>query len=490
MAESLLVAFAGAVLGGWIAQSLSRSLVSLLGTDNSSLFFDLRMDWKMLGFTAGLALITCVLFGLMPAFRATKTTPASVLRAGGRGMTDGSARFTLRRALVVGQLAMSLVLLVGALLFLRTFRNLAHVDTGLDTTGVFEADFDLRRTSLPPDRMLPFQIDFLDRVKRAPGVANAASIAVTPISGGGWNETLIIDGKPQETYPNINRVSPEYFDVLRIPLQAGRIFDARDTRSSQPVAVVTSAFVKRYMNDSSPLGRTFRFEQAPGDTPLTYEIIGVAADAKYLDLREKIGPIVYLPLSQDGDPSRNISILVRSSRAGAAGASAGGSSGLTAAMIAAARDADPSILVTVSSLSEQIQGSLLTERLMAMLSGFFGLLAGLLAAIGLYGVMSYTVAQRRQEIGIRMALGADRRRVLWMIGREAGLLVVIGVAAGAIAAAFAVKYADTLLFGLKPRDPFTFAAAVAVLAAVAVIATLVPALRASRLHPTTALRDS
>jgi len=486
MAESLIVAVAGAVLGGWLAQSLSRGLVSLLGSDNSSLFFDLRTDWMMLAFTAGLALVTCVLFGLVPAFRATSTTPASMLRAGGRGMSDGASRFTLRRALVVLQLAMSLVLLVGALLFVRTFHNLASVDTGLTTAGVMTAEFDLRGANVPTANLLVFQQEFLERIQRVPSVAGAASVGLFPLSGGGWNQTVVVDGKSYDTYPNLNRVSPDFFPVLGVPLQAGRLFDATDTPTGPPVAVVTRAFVKKFMSDRDPIGRTFRFEQPPGESPVTYQVIGVVADSKYLALRDEISPIVYLSSAQETQPDPGIALLIKSRTTNTANTR----DTLTEDVIAASRAVNPAILVTLRGLDDQIQSSLVTERLMAMLSGFFGALAGLLAAIGLYGVMSYMVAQRRQEIGVRMALGADRGRVLWLIGREAGALVIFGAVIGVSMAAFAVRYADTLLFGLKPRDPVTFISAVGILVAVAVLATFLPAIRASRLQPTTALRDS
>ena len=372
------------------------------------------------------------------------------------------------------------MLLVGALLFLRTFQNLASVNTGMATAGVMTVLFDLRRAEIPAANLAAVQRAVLERVQRLPGVIGAAASWITPLTGSGWNEAVIVDGKRQDSYPNVNRVSPEFFPVLGISLQAGRLLNERDTPGAPPAAVVTRAFVRKYMNDRDPVGRAFRFEQPPGEAPIVYQIVGVVADAKYSALRDDIQPLVFLAAAQEPEPEAGASLLVK----------ANGSTALTAGVIGIAREVSPSILVTVGSLDKQIHDSLVTERLMAILSGFFGALAGVLAAIGLYGVMSYMVAQRRQEIGIRMALGADRNRVLWMIGREAGVLVTIGVLAGAAMAAFVAKYATTLLFGLEARDPWTFGLAAAVLVAVAVGATLLPALRASRLQPTTALRES
>lgn len=478
MAESVLIAVGGAALGAWIAGGLSRSLVTLLGRDNPSMFIDLSMDWTTLAFTTGLALATCLLFGLVPAFRATETTPASVLRAGGRGLTDGGARFTLRRALVVGQLAMSLVLLVAALLFMRTFQNLATVDTGLNTSGAVMAIFDLRQAHVAKEHLSAYKRDFLARLRQTPGVMNAASTDLFPLDGSSWNQTVVVDGVRRDGHPNVNRVSPEFFSVFGISLRAGRVFDDRDTVGAPNAAVVTREFVQTYLNDRDPIGRTFQFEQRANDTPVIYHVVGVVSDSKYTNLRDNIGPIAYLAASQETAPTPDLGVVLRASQ-----------SGFAAHVIELARATDPSILVAFKSYDELVRSSLVTERMMASLSGFFGGLAGLLAAIGLYGVMSYTVAQRRQEIGVRMALGADRSTVLWMIGREAGMLVLAGVVIGALLAAYAVRYADALLFGLKPRDPLTFSVAMVILVGVATLATLLPAIRAARLNPLAALRN-
>ena len=481
MCESLIVAITGAALGAWLAQNLSRLLVSFLSSAQNPIALDMTLgNWRVLGFTIGLAVLTCLLFGLTPAIRATRTAPAMAMRAGGRGYSEGRAGFTLRRALVVGQLAVSLVLLVGALLFVRTFQNLASVDVGFTTAGVVAVDFDFRRANLPADTHVAFHQSMIERIRAVPGVAGATPVSIVPVSGSGWNNTLIIEGKRQEGHPNINQVGSNFFALLDIPFKAGRTFSDADTPESPRVAVVNQAFVDKYMSDRDPMGRVFHFELGPGanDTPM--QVVGVVANTKYSGLRQATGPIIFLNYAQEPEPGASVTALVRVARPGAP---------ITRELVSAASAVKPNILVTARNLDEQIGESLVRERLMAMLSGFFGMLAVLLAAIGLYGVMSYMVAQRRQEIGIRMALGAGQGRVLRMVLSESAVLVVIGVAAGAGLAVFASRYAKSLLFGLTPNDPFTIVLAVTGLALIGCASSFIPAWRAASVAPTTALRD-
>lgn len=480
MSESLIVAAAGAALGAWLAHGLSGLLLSFLSTSQNPLMLDLTLNWRVLGFTSGLAILTCLLFGLVPAIRATRTAPVSAMRASGRGLTDGRGRFTLRRGLVIGQLAVSLVLLVGALLFVRTFRNLATVDVGFTTAGIVATDFDFRRANVAPEGQREFQRLLLERVKTIPGIVGATPVSIVPVSGSGWNQSLVIDGKPQEGYPNVNQVGGEYFDLLDISLTAGRTFNEQDTPASPRVAVVNKAFVERYMKDRDPIGRVFQFETGPGEPNPPIHVVGVAANTKYSDVRTENGPLVFLAYSQDPSPGASLTTLVRVSRPGTS---------ITREAVDLAGRVNSNMLVTVVDLERQMGESLGRERLMAMLSGFFGGLALLLAAVGLYGVMSYMVQQRRQEIGIRMALGAGRGRVLRMVLRESAVLVAVGVAAGAALAIFSGRYAESLLFGLTPNDPLTIALSVAGLAVIGAAASLIPAWRAARVEPTTALRE-
>jgi predicted permease len=434
----------------------------------------------VLGFTIGLAVLTCLLFGLTPALRATRTAPAMATRASGRS-TEGRAGFTLRRVLVVGQLAVSLVLLVGALLFVRTFQNLASVDVGFTTNGVVAANFDFRRANLPPDTHPEFHRAMIERVRAVPGVAGATPVFIVPVSGSGWNQALIVDGKVQEGYPNINQVGRDFFTLLDIPITAGRTFSETDTPESPRMAVVNQAFVAKYLSDRDPIGRVFRFERGPGEVDRPMQVVGVVGNTKYSGLRQATGPIIFLNYAQEAEPGASVTALVRLARPGTP---------IVRELVSVAGAANPNILVTTTNMDTLIDDSLVRERMMAMLSGFFGMLAALLAAIGLYGVMSYMVAQRKQEIGIRMALGAGQGRVLRMVLGESSLLVIIGVVAGAGLAVYASRYAKSLLFGLTPNDPVTIVAAVAGLALIGCAAAFLPAWRAARVPPTTALRES
>jgi len=480
MSESLIVAAAGAICGAWLAHGLSAVLLSFLSTPQNPLMLDLTQNWRVLGFTSGLAILTCLLFGLVPAVRATRTAPVNAMRASGRGLTDGRGRFTLRRALVIGQLAVSLVLLVGALLFVRTFQNLATVDVGFTTAGIVAADFDFRRANVAPEGQREFQRSLLERIKAMPGITGATPVSIVPVSGGGWNQGLVIDGKPQEGYPNVNQVGGEYFELLDIPLLNGRTFNDQDTPTSPKVAVVTAAFVERYLKGRDPIGRVFHFDVGPGEPNLAMHVVGVVADTKYSDVRTENSPLVFLAYSQDPAPGASLTTLVRMASPDA---------NITREAVALAGRVSSNMLVTVAYLERQMAEALGRERLMAMLSGFFGGLALLLAAVGLYGVMSYMVQQRRQEIGIRMALGAGRGRVLRMVLRESAVLVTVGVIAGAGLALFSSRYAESLLFGLTATDPLTIVLSVIGLTAIGAGASAIPAWRAARVEPTTALRE-
>jgi predicted permease len=479
--ESLLLATTGAALGAGLAQLLSRFLLAFLSTEGSPLFMDLRPDWRVLGFTAGLAVLTCVLFGLAPALRSTRVAPVSVLKAGGRGMTSGPERFGLRRGLVVLQVALSLVLLVGALLFVRTLRNLLTLDPGFRQNNIVVANLDLTRLNIAKERRQEFKHELLDRIRALPGIDSAADVGIVPISGNSWNDTVFIEGSDnRKAVPWFNRVTPGYFNALRTPFLGGRDFDDHDTATSPKVAIVNETFVRKFLNGQNAIGVTFRLESYVGRPTPTYQIVGLVKDAKYVDLREEPVPLVYLVAAQDDRPDNFPQFLIRSNVPVAAA---------LPAIKQAVSEASPAIMSEFHPLQSQIRDSLLRERLMATLSGFFGFLAVLLATVGLYGVISYTVARRTNEIGIRVALGAQRGHVISMIMREAAVLLAIGLVLGSALALAASRTATSLFFGLKPNDPATLALAVAALAAVAAAASFLPAHRAARLDPMDALRE-
>jgi predicted permease len=483
LAESLLLAVLGAAFGVLLAGSFSGVLVSLISTDTSHLFFDLQSNWRVLAFTVGLAASACLLFGLAPAVRATRQSAGAAMKTGGRGTTDARERFGLRRVLVVVQVALSLVLIVGALLFVRTVRNLATVDTGMRTDSVLVADFDTRPARVPPERQVAFEHALRDRIAAVPGVVGAVDVAISPLGGSGWNDHVIVDGVTQQTNTDENRLSPGFFKMLETKFIVGRDFDDRDTAAAPPVAIVNEAFADTMFHTRNAIGRTFRQQVAPGETSPVFQVVGVVANTKYSDVRDPLRPLAYFPEAQVTNPEptlTEVQVLVRTAVTPVT---------VTSAVTAAAREVSPAILVSYRTIEQDIRRSFLRERMMAIISGFFGALAALIAMIGLYGVMSYMVARRKNEIGIRMALGADRGDVLRLILGDASRLLVIGLVAGAGAAVAAAQAANTLLFGLTPHDPATLALASVSLGAVAMLASCVPAFRASRLAPTIALRE-
>ncbi len=482
LAESLLLSLAGAVAGALLARCLSRGLVAYLNTQDNPVSLDFKLDWRLFAFLLAVSLVTCVLFGLAPALRASRTAPAAAMKAGGPGMTAGRARLGFRGGLVVSQVALSLVLLFSALLFTASLRNLLTDDPGFQAKGVLIAGLDFTRLQIPAEKRGAFQAQLLERIRAVPGVDSAANTNIVPLGGEGWGNTVWIDGHDatQRQDSNFSSVSPGYFETLRIPMVAGRDFNEHDTAQSPRVAIVNEAFAKKLGLGANPIGMRFRREATPSSPEEVNEIVGVVKDTKYRSIRRTAGPIAYLDITQDKDVDNSMRVLVRS--------------GLPMETVEAAirrsmSELSSGISFDFEGLQDQIRQSLLAERLLATLSGFFGALAVVLAMIGLYGVMSYTVAERTSEIGIRMALGARRGDVTAMILRKAATLLAAGLAVGVGLSLAAGSAASALLFGLKPRDPMTLAIAVAVLAAVAVGASYLPARRAAAVDPVASLRD-
>jgi len=479
--ESLLLAGIGAALGAGLAQILSRFLVAFLSTEGSPLFMDLRGDWRVLTFTAALAVLTCLIFGLTPALRVTRVTPATVLKAAGRGMTSRRERFGLRRVLVVSQVALSLVLVVGALLFVRTLRNLTTLDPGFRSDGMIVADINITRLNIPTEQRQQFKRELLAHVRAVPGVTDAADVGIVPISGNSWNGDVYIAGDENRKFiPWFNRVSPGYFTTMHTAFLAGRDFDSHDTSTSPKVAIVNESFARKFLNGANPVGMTFRPGADAGKTAKLVEIVGYVKDSKYSQLREEPVPLVFLAMAQDDRPDNFPEFLIHAALP---------PSSVLPAIKAAILQSGSAIDLQFRMLPSQIRESLLRERLMATLSGFFGLLAVLLATIGLYGVISYTVARRTNEIGIRVALGAQRSHVIGMILREAGIVLAAGVVVGALLSLAAARAATSFLYGLKPHDPVTLVIAVVAIGAVAALASLLPAQRAAGLDPMVALRE-
>lgn len=478
--ESLLIAafgaFGGLLLAGW----LSQFLVAFLSTGSSQVFVDLTPDWRVFAFIAAVALAACFLFGLSPALKATETAPAQTMQAGGRSSTDGQEAFTLRRGLVVVQVALSLVLIVGALLFARSLRNLIGVDVGFRPEGIVAVNVDLRRSAVRPEGRHDAFAEIMTRVRSVPGVRHAAETLIVPLSGPEWNSRITVGGVRQEGSVYFNEVGGDFFRALGMPLLEGRTFDGRDRRGAPLAAVVNQRFTRSYFPNASAIGRTFQVEGVPGQPPLEYHVVGLVTDSKYDDIREELKPIAYLAHAQNPEPLAFLQVVIRSETA---------LGSLKPALTRAILDATPGAAVSYDTINSYVRDALVTERVMASLSGFFGLLAMLIATIGLYGVMSYTVTRRQVEIGIRMALGADAGAVIRMVLRESGVLVLFGIAIGVMLAVFVSRSADSLLYGLEPWDLPSFAIAIAALGGVSVLAACVPARRGARVPPSIALRE-
>ena len=480
LAESLVLAALGAAAGAVLAQTFGRFLLSFLATSSSRRFVDLAPNWRLFAFTAALAGLTALLFGLLPAIQAAGTRPIEALKSGGRGVAGGSGGLTVRRALVVCQISLSLVLLVGALLFVRTLRNLLTLDPGFRRAHVVTVSVNFWPLRLPAPARVPFKRELLERLRAIPGVESAATASVVPSSGDGWNENVAVEGAagPRQT-ANFDRVSPGYFRTMGTAVLAGRDFTDADRAGSEPVAIVTETFVRKFLAGSNPVGRSIRIENS-GRAERRFRIVGLVRDTKYSDLREDFTPIVFVPDAQDDEFFQYTCVLIRSP--------------LRTETVAAAIKSElarwnPDVVLEFQAYERMVREGLIRERLMASLSAFFGFLAALLATIGLYGVVSYMVVKRRNEIGVRMAMGADRGEIVRMVLREAGALFGLGLAVGTVLAVAAARAARSLLFGLRPSDPGTLALAVLALAAVAAAASVLPARRAASLDPVTALRE-
>jgi putative ABC transport system permease protein len=484
LAESLLLSGAGAVAGLLVAFWGSRLLVRQLSSSFSNVFLDLSLNWRVLGFTAAIAVGTALLFGIVPALRGTRAQPNDALKAQGRANTT-EGRFGLAGMLVALQVALSLVLLIGAGLFVRTFARLAQQHVGFNPRPVLVANVNMQRLQLePPQRQQLYQ-RLLEQVVAVPGVATASLSVITPVGGSAWNNRIDVPGMPEmaprERQAFINAVSGNWFSTYGTPLLAGRDFTAADTHGTAPVAIVNEAFARRFTYGKNPVGMRLRQPGFPGRPAVEREIVGYAKDAVYRSLRDPVPPTLYVPFAQEEEIWSSAAISVR--------AAAGSPVLLTRSVAAALTGVNRDISITFRPLQDHIDTAVTQERIVAMLSGFFGVLALLLAALGLYGVTSYAVTRQRTEIGIRLALGAAPVGIVQMVLRRVAILVVVGVAAGASVSAWAARFVTTLLYGMQPRDPLTFAGATLVLATIAAFAGWLPARRASRIDPATALRE-
>ncbi len=418
LVESLVLSGAGAALGLAFAAWGSRALVAQLSTQMNRVMLDLSLDWRVMAFTAGVTIATALLFGTAPAFRAARVAPIDALKEQGRG-TSSEARISVSNGLVVAQVALSLVLVVAGGLFVRTFMRLANLRLGFERDQVLVINMNAMRSRVPATERAGLFDKLATTAAAVPGVAHSAASVVTPVSGMTWNNRINVPGAPEmsdrEKQALINMITPGWFATYGTRILAGRDVDARDTKAAPPAALVNEAFLRRFFPGQLPravLGRTVEFPSGAvtGPPPPPSTIVGIVEDAVYRNLREPIRPTLYQPLVQyDATrfPLASASISVR--------AAAGSPTQLSRSIAAALTAFDRDLAFNVRPLADQVNASLIQERIVAMLSGFFGGLALLLAALGLYGVTSYGVSRRRTEIGIRMALGAAPAGVVRLV---------------------------------------------------------------------------
>ena len=479
--ESALLSVIGAACGLALAGVFSRALAAFVDADQNALFLDLSLDWPVLTFTTAVAALTCLLFGVAPAISATGAGAGAALQHAGRGLTAGRHSARLRRGLIVAQVALCFVLIVAALLFTRTVRNLAGIDPGFAPEGIVFTLVDFRNVELPVEQRVGYKEALVERLRALAGVEGAAETMIIPLTGSRWGNSVTVPTPSGAVAANtlFNRVGDRYFATFRTPFLAGRDFDDRDTMTAPRVAIVSETFARHFFAGRDAVGSRFNVQGTPTTPPTAYEIVGVVADARYVSLRAPLGPVAYLPTSQDPQPGEFAVIATRSG---------GEASAVTPAITRALREVHENITLSFHVFSTVIERTLARERLVAALSICFGTLAALLAMVGLYGVIAYTVTQRTSEIGVRMALGASSFDVVRMVLRESATLVALGLAAGLVLAVALGRTVSSLLFGLDSSDPTSMAGALALLSGVALIASLVPARAAARIPPTIALR--
>jgi predicted permease len=492
--ESLLLAGVGGALGLLFAAWGSRLLLRLVSQGTDPVPLDVDLDWRKVAFALGVALVTGLAFGIVPALRATRVDLAAVLKQGARAMKGagrGGHRLPLGRVLVAAQVGLSLVLLIGAGLFVRSLQNLMRVDPGYATGGLVTATINPGLLGFDDARVAALFERLVERLETIPGVRSASLSSSRLLTASTSTSTISLPGYVPRPNENMeaqrNGVTPQYIATVGLTLVAGRTLAPSDRAGAPRVAVVNQAMVRRFLPPGSPIGRRFGF--GGPESAREIEIVGVVKDAKYHRLDEKTAPLVYLPVAQLPDSMHTARLLrdVELRVDPAAGEAA--VAWVAAQLRRAVAEVAPGVpVLSITTMSEQLTRSLARESAVARLTGFFGLLALLLAAIGLYGVMSYSVARRTGEIGLRMALGAPRAEVLALVIRETLLLVAIGVGTGLVATWLLARLAASQLFGITSHDPATLATATAALTLVALLAGFLPARRAAGVEPMEALR--
>jgi predicted permease len=491
LVESLLLSGIGGLLGLAFAAGGARLLLGMMPNQGpGSMSLSSAPDLRVLLFNIAVSIVTGILFGLVPALQSTRPDVSNTLKEQA-GAVVGGSHVTVRKLLVVAQVSLSLLLLIGAGLFIRTLRNLRTLDPGFKTSNLISFNVDPGLNGYDGQRVRTFYKHLTETVNGIAGVDSAALSSIRLLDGDDWESSTTVDSLvPRKVAdPSYNAVSPGFFKTMNLPLLSGRDFNMRDEAPIRPkdekkefegwkVCLINEKMAKEFFGNASPVGRRIGQGGDPG-TKLNIEIIGVVADSKYNGLRDEVPMQVYVSY-MTADYPWGMTMYVRTTMP---------SDQMFNAIRGHVRDIDPNLPVFgMRTLDDQLDRTLVTERLIASLSVVFGILATLLAVIGLYGVMAYTVARRSREIGIRMALGAIGGNVLWLIMREVVVLVGIGVAIGLPSAWALTRIIKTQLYGIEPHDALTIVAATVTLAFVALAAGYIPALRATRLDPIKVLR--
>ena len=480
LVESLVLSFAGGAVGLAIAFALTRGLLALVPSQGQPVLISASPDPRILTFTLSLTVLTGIVFGLLPALRASRTDPWTTMKDTMGSIAGTRGSLVLRKGLVTAQVALSFLLLFGAGLFVRSLQNLKTTDTGVQLENLITFQLSPALSGYDDNRGQLFYQQLLDRLRSAPGVKSAALASVAILAGDEWDSSMSVEGyrfkDGEDMQAFMNAFSPGYFETMNIPLLEGRDFRISDAKRDASVAIVNRRFADHFFPGKSALGKHIGFGGGP-NVKLNIEIIGVVANALYEGPREGVRRQVFIPnwgknsaafYVRTQTPSATASAVVRNE----------------------VKQLDPAMPVyEMKTVEGQLDETLLTDRLVAMLSAGFGFVATLLASVGLYGVMAFVVAQRKKELGIRLALGAQPGFVIWLVMREVLLLLAIGLAVGIPAAMGLGQYVAAQLYGIQARDPLIATSTVLLLTIVSTLAGLIPAQRASRTDPMLALRQ-
>jgi predicted permease len=484
LCEGLVLACGGGALAVLLAIWGGRILIAFLPFADYTASISPDPDWRTLAFTAAVSLVCGLTFGLAPALQTRRTDLAFAIKAQASAVTAAGSHVLIRRTLVVAQMALSFVLLTGAGLFLRSLGNLEHVDLGFRTDHLMSISIQPSPKSYTKERLVSLFETLRQRMASLPGVRAAAATQTPLLANMNWDAGVTVPGyqrKEGEDAPNLTRVSPGYFTALGIPIAAGRDLLASDDSQSPLVAVVNQTFAQYYFGGGNPIGKQFYFSSDAARTPV--EIVGLVKDSKYANVREEKQRFVFCPYTQRYDPAigAGLTYYVRTEQ---------DPESIASALRHVVRESGTDIPVyDVKTMTRQIDEAIFADRMVSMLSAFFGVLATILAAIGLYGVVSYMVTRRTREIGIRMALGAGKGDVVALILREVAILAALGMAIAAAMCFPLTELARSMLFGVAPHNGLALAGAAVLLTVTSAAAGYLPALRASRVDPLVALRN-